>query len=136
MTRKPRPILDGLRPVDVCVWCEAPRPRCHCVADTGRALAKVFPRWRSRHYLKFIHGLPCAVEDCPHKGASIEAAHFGPRSAGRKVHDFLAVPLCSVHHGEAHQKGRAWSHYPDVELWQLRTLAAAIVTGVLAVSAD
>lgn len=134
-TRNPGPvILDGLRPVDVCGQCEAPRPRCHCVVSRGRALAKVAPRWKSRHYLKFVRGLPCSVEDCA-IGAHVEAAHFGPRAAGRKVHDFMAVPLCSVHHGQAHQEGRAWEHYQSVNLWQLRTIAAAIVSGVLECSA-
>lgn len=123
--------MSGLLPVEVCGRCLAPLPRCHCAVARGHSLAKQVPRWRSVKYLRFVKSLPCAVPGCRHGGSYVEAAHFGPRAASRKVHDFLAVPLCRPHHAESHQEGRAWAHYDEVTAYQLRTVAAAIASGVL-----
>ena len=122
--------LDPLLPIDVCAACGAPRPECWCWTDSGRTLSKRMPRWESREYLAFIRHLPCQVPGCRFR--DIEAAHFGPRAAGTKVHDFLAMPLCSKHHREAHAMGRSWEFYDMVNTWQLRTIAAAITSGLLA----
>lgn len=127
--------MSGLLPVEVCGRCLAPLPRCHCAVVRGHSLAKQVPRWRSSRYLLFVKGLPCSVPSCRQVGV-VEAAHFGPRAAARKVHDFLAVPLCSAHHAESHQEGRAWAHYEEVRTYQLRTVAAALASGILVESGE
>ena len=119
----------GLLPVEVCAGCGTPSPDCSCTRGGGQRLAKLVKRWRSKRFLSFVRSLPCSVAGCASQ--EIEAAHFGPRGVGTKVHDFLAVPLCSRHHREHHDNGGAWQHYDAVRTWQLRTIAAALFAGVL-----
>lgn len=115
-------------PVDVCSACGAPLPDCACSRGGGQRLAKPIKRWRSKRFLSFVRSLPCSVAGCTAR--DVEAAHFGPRAAGTKVHDFLAVPLCSRHHRESHDTGKAWAHRDLVRTWQLRTIAAALFADV------
>lgn len=115
-------------PVEVCSGCGAPLPDCACTRGGGQRLAKSIKRWRSKRFLAFVRSLPCSVAGCTAR--DVEAAHFGPRATGTKVHDFLAVPLCSAHHRDHHAHGQAWEHYDDVRTWQLRTIAAALFAGV------
>ena len=119
--------MEPLPLIEVCAQCDGPRP-CRCERDLGM-LPKSRSRWRSKQYLKFIRGLPCSVPTCMSR--DIEAAHFGPRAAGRKVHDCLAIPLCSEHHRDSHREGRAWVYYDQVSRWQLQTIVAAVVGGVV-----
>ena len=111
--------------IQLCSQCGGPLP-CACVREHGW-IPKAMKRWRSKAYLKFVRGLPCSVPDCT--SGPIEAAHFGPRAASRKVHDSLAIPLCSEHHRDSHQLGRAWVYYEDVLRWQVQTMVAALATG-------
>lgn len=112
-----------IRFVDLCSECLRPMP-CSCVREYGWS-PKPMERWRNVKYLAFVRCLPCSVPECT--GGPIEAAHFGPRGLGRKVHDCLAIPLCREHHRDAHKKGRAWEYYDDVEHWQVKTMTAAMV---------
>lgn len=109
----------------LCSECCGPQP-CECMRRFGY-VPRPLPRWRSRLFLSWVRSLPCSVPDCT--GGPIEAAHFGPRAAGRKVHDSLAIPLCERHHREHHANGRAWEHYGDVLRWQVQTLVAALASG-------
>ncbi len=135
--------LHNLPEVVVCSGCKAPRP-CHCERRQSReppfltvldqpvllsVLPKVIPRWESGRFLTFVRGLPCCVPDCA-EWRRAEPHHAGPRAAGRKVHDFLAIPLCRHHHGKAHARGQAWRWYPFISQWQVKTIAAAILAGV------
>jgi hypothetical protein len=112
--------------VDICDMCGAPLP-CKCVRELGFR-PKARKRWKSSRYLAWVRTLPCSVPHCEYK--DIEAAHFGPRAIGTKVHDCLAIPLCSEHHRGHHAAGRAWVYYDQVIEWQIKTMAAAIVSGV------
>lgn len=118
--------MDRLPLIQVCSECGAPFP-CFCRRQLNM-LTKASKRWRSKAYLKFVRRLPCSVPYCQETG--IEAAHFGPRAAGRKVHDCLAIPLCTTHHRESHQDGRAWEFYDSVTIWQLQTMVAALTSGI------
>lgn len=60
---------------------------------------------RSVAYLAFVREQPCIVSGAR---AGIEAHHQGPRGSkamGRKVSDFLAVPLHASEHTYWHTKG-------------------------------
>ena len=100
---------------------------CACARFLGWA-PKPAKRWRSGAYLEFVCRLPCSVPDCNDK--NVEAAHFGPRGLGTKVHDSLAVPLCRRHHAESHREGRRWGHYGEVLQWQVQTMVAALASGL------
>lgn len=118
--------MEPLPSIDICSLCGAPMP-CACVRELGFN-PKARQRWRSKEFLKFVRGLPCSVPHCTRH--NIEAAHFGPRGLGTKVHDCLAIPLCQEHHRDAHQSGRGWVYYESVMLWQNQTMAAALLAGV------
>jgi hypothetical protein len=115
---KPLPLIA------LCSECKGPMP-CACVRELGWA-PKTMKRWRCGAYLKFVRRLPCAVPEC--RGGPVEAAHFGPRGVGQKVHDSLAIPLCRRHHMESHQAGRTWEHYGEVLGWQAQTMVAALAS--------
>ena len=117
--------MRALPLITICSECGGPQP-CACMREFGFVPAPA-KRWRSRHYLAFVRSLPCSVPECT--GGPIEAAHFGPRAAGRKVHDGLAIPLCREHHAQSHGAGRAWEYYELVLRWQVQTLLAAMMTG-------
>ena len=118
-------MVDALPHVVLCSECRGPVP-CACEREYGFA-PKPLPRWRSRSFLSWVRSLPCSVPGCV--DGPIEAAHFGPRAAGRKVHDSLAIPLCRGHHAEHHNNGKGWKHYPEVLAWQVKTLVAALASG-------
>lgn len=57
---------------------------------------------RSAEYLDFVREHPCcACGIIPMN----EAHHYGPRGMGEKASDLYAVPLCTKHHREFHDKG-------------------------------
>lgn len=116
--------MQFLPMIRVCSNCTEPLP-CRCVREMGMN-PKPMERWRSESYLKFVRGLPCSVPDCQ-QASRVEAAHFGPRAAGRKVHDCLAIPLCQDHHRDSHQKGRAWEYYDEVMGWQIQTMLSFMI---------
>ena len=65
-------------------------------------------RFRSKKYIKSLHGKPCLV--C---GFASEAHHVTcaePNAMGMKVGDNWCVPLCHAHHMELHNFG-------DERLW-------------------
>lgn len=113
--------------VQVCSLCGAPMP-CICERQHGY-IPKALPRWRSKRFLAFVRSMPCSVPHC--RETAVEAAHFGRRAVGRKVHDCLAIPLCTYHHRQSHLEGHSWEHDEDVLGWQVQTMAAAIMTGNL-----
>ena len=117
-------MCNKLLPIEICSLCGAPRPWCHCAIEQGQTLAKTRKRWRNRKYLAFVASLPCSVDGCT--GSNIQASHHGPRAASKKVHDFLAIPLCHRHHQEHHQYGDSWEYSDMIQVWQIRTIAAAI----------
>ena len=109
--------------VDLCNLCMEPLP-CRCVRESGMR-PKTMERWESKAYLSFVRSLPCSVPNC---GAQVvEAAHFGRRPVGRKVHDCLAIPLCHKHHMLSHKYGSGWEWSSEVVRWQLQTMTAFIV---------
>ena len=112
--------------VRICSECKGPMP-CACMRYLGWT-PKAAKRWRSKAYLKFVRHLPCSVPGC--KNIDIEAAHFGPKGIGTKVHDCLAIPLCKHHHRESHDYSREWEHYEDVMGWQIQTMTAAFIVGI------
>ena len=116
-------LFNAIRSVDVCEYCVDPMP-CKCYRELGMNPRRI-PRWTSKRYLAYIRELACSVPDCFAK--NIEAAHFGPRGIGRKVHDCLAIPLCSKHHRDAHDNGRKWEYYVNVEHWQIMVMASWII---------
>lgn len=108
--------------VELCANCGNPLP-CECSREGMRPKAR--QRWRSRWYMAYLHTLPCSVPGCCR--GPIEAAHFGRRGVGEKVHDFLAIPLCQYHHWESHDRGHDWEYDDQVAKWQLQTIGAALV---------
>jgi len=117
--------MNQLPLIVLCSECRGPQP-CSCVREYG-VVPSPLSRWRSKAFLSFVRSLPCSVPECT--GGPIEAAHFGPRAAGRKVHDSLAIPLCREHHAESHQCGRQWGYYEQVLQWQVQTLVSALASG-------
>ena len=92
----------------------------------------------SRHYLKFVRSLPCAI--C--QNDQVQAHHqIGSkmRGMGIKVSDFRAMPLCIAHHGELHSRGhKTWEEQYGItqESLVLRTLEIAIAQGVLTLNPE
>ena len=117
--------MNDLPLIEICAMCGGPRP-CRCERELG-FIVKSRARWRSRRYLAWVRSLPCSVPHC--ENPKVEAAHFGPRAFGTKVHDCLAIPLCERHHRESHQSGGAWSYQDHVMEWQMQTIVAALVSG-------
>jgi len=66
-------------------------------------------RYRNREHLRFVARQSCLI--CGRKPSDPHhLRHAQPRAFGRKASDEFAVPLCRVHHREAHRVGdeRAW----------------------------
>lgn len=58
-------------------------------------------------YLQWLRGRPCLIEG-PECGGKIHACHVdhgGDKGMGTKVADHFAVPMCTAHHAEQHNKG-------------------------------
>jgi hypothetical protein len=71
---------------------------------------------RNKDHLRFVGKQPCLV--CGRQPCDPHHLRFAaPRALGRKVSDEFAVPLCRVHHREAHRAAteQAW--------WQARGIA-------------
>lgn len=113
---------DKIR-VDLCASCGLPRP-CSCEREYGY-IVKSKKRWRNKDYLRFVRSLPCSVPGCLNR--NVEAAHFGKRAVGEKVHDCLAIPLCHEHHMESHASGALWEWDEFVVEWQLKTMTSALI---------
>jgi hypothetical protein len=67
------------------------------------------PRYRNKEHLRVVAQQACLV--CGRKPSDPHHLRFmQPRALGRKVSDEFAVPLCRIHHREAHRAGdeRAW----------------------------
>lgn len=74
---------------------------------------------RDKDHLAFVRTLPCLI--CGAYG--VDAHHvraFQPRTMGKRVGDDKVVPLCRVHHDEAHA-GR------EEEFWGPGTLTVPIL---------
>jgi hypothetical protein len=82
-------------------------------------------RIRDRGHLKFVTTQPCLL--CGRRPSDAHHLRFAqPRAMGMKVSDEFTIPLCRLHHREAHNSGNEisfWSHMEiDVvavakELW-------------------
>ena len=83
-------------------------------------------RYRNKEHLRFVIRQPCLL--CGRKPSDPHHIRFvQPRALGRKVSDEFTVPLCRIHHREAHRSGdeRAWWGKVGIEptaiarkLWQ------------------
>ena len=63
---------------------------------------------RNKEHLKFVRGQPCLV--CGRQPSDPHHLRFAaPRALGRKVSDEFTVPLCRVHHREAHRTTKEMS---------------------------
>lgn len=51
-----------------------------------------------RGHLDYVKTLPCRVPGCARWPC--DPNHTGPRAAGRRSHDHLAIPLCREHHAD------------------------------------
>jgi len=90
-------------------------------------------RWESKGYLHFVKNLPCA--NCKIEDGTIVPHHLKHRlspfsgGAGYKASDWLAMPLCSKCHRDAHNGDR------DILDWQhvfiFATLRLAFRQGIL-----
>jgi len=84
-------------------------------------------------YLAYVRAHPCVIcgiDEC------VDAHHARSTglSFGMKPPDFLAFPLCRLHHGELHDIGhKTWAkRYGQPESWYVnRMLMKAIADGVL-----
>jgi hypothetical protein len=74
-------------------------------------------------FLQWIRGRNCAVanDDCLGKIEAAHVDHGGDKGMGTKVSDKFAVPLCSHHHAEQHQRG--WLTFQDK--YDFKALVAA-----------
>ena len=66
-------------------------------------------RYRNKEHLRYITLQPCLL--CARKPSDAHHLRFvQPRALGRKTSDEFAVPLCRIHHREAHRASneRAW----------------------------
>jgi len=66
-------------------------------------------RYRNKEHLRYVTLQPCLL--CARKPSDAHHLRFvQPRALGRKTSDEFAVPLCRIHHREAHRAGdeRAW----------------------------
>jgi hypothetical protein len=66
-------------------------------------------RYRNKEHLRYVTLQPCLL--CDRKPSDAHHLRFvQPRALGRKASDELAVPLCRIHHREAHRASneRAW----------------------------
>jgi hypothetical protein len=70
-------------------------------------------RLRDKDHLTFVATRPCTI--CGRRPSDAHHLRFAqPRALGRKVSDEFTVPLCRLHHREAHQAGneaRWWSNH-------------------------
>jgi hypothetical protein len=90
-------------------------------------------RYRDKGHLEFIAAQPCLV--CGRRPSDPHHLRFAQnRALGRKVSDEFTVPLCRVHHREAHRcrNERAWWRRLGLDslkiaemLWKKTRLAAA-----------
>jgi hypothetical protein len=81
-------------------------------------------RYRDKAHLKFVGLQACLV--CGRQPS--DSHHLGftqPRALGRKVSDEFAVPLCRVHHREAHRSSN------EAEWWKAYGLDPLPVASVL-----
>ncbi len=65
-------------------------------------------RYRSKKYIKSLHGKPCLV--CGFASEAHHVTYAEPNAMGMKVGDNWCVPLCHAHHMELHNFG-------DERLW-------------------
>ena len=66
-------------------------------------------RYRNREHLRYVMRQPCLI--CGRKPSDPHHLRYmQPRALGRKASDEFAVPLCRLHHREAHRTTdeRAW----------------------------
>src|SRR5262249_38932949 len=66
-------------------------------------------RYRNKDHLRYVTLQPCLL--CGRKPSDAHHLRFvQPRALGRKTSDEFAVPLCRIHHREAHRAGdeRTW----------------------------
>ena len=66
-------------------------------------------RYRNKEHLRYVTLQPCLL--CDRKPSDAHHLRFvQPRALGRKASDEFAVPLCRIHHREAHRASneRAW----------------------------
>jgi len=66
-------------------------------------------RYRNKEHLRYVTLRPCLL--CGRKPADAHHLRFvQPRALGRKASDEFAVPLCRIHHREAHRASdeRVW----------------------------
>jgi len=73
-------------------------------------------RLRDKDHLKFVATQPCTI--CGRRPSDAHHLRFAQlRALGRKVSDEFTVPLCRLHHREAHQAGNEtqwwWDHRID-----------------------
>ena len=73
-------------------------------------------RYRNREHLRYVMQQPCLI--CGRKPSDPHHLRYmQPRALGRKASDEFAVPLCRVHHREAHRTAdeRAWWKAADID---------------------
>lgn len=75
-----------------------------------RPVPKARPAARSKGYMEWVRGKPCA--SCA-AGAPSEAHHYGPRGMGSKTSDYLTVPLCRRCHQRFHDSGALPGSTPE-----------------------
>ncbi len=60
--------------------------------------------FRSKKYLEFVRGLPCAV--CKKKDETVVPHHVDAGGVGMKCSDARVIPLCHFHHNEHDHIGK------------------------------
>ena len=66
---------------------------------------KSFPkhkRYENEEYKEFIRNLPCCVPGCKKKNDKGQVDPHHTKSVGSGGSDLTCVPLCAMHHEEAH----------------------------------
>jgi ERF superfamily len=104
------PSNDGSSaPPQVITAAEATDPAQAKGVDKSMLAVAAPRRYRSRDHLRYVMQQPCLV--CGRKPSDPHHLRYmQPRALGRKPSDEFAVPLCRVHHREAHRARdeRAW----------------------------
>lgn len=102
-----------------------PKPQFIPSGERADQSAAAHPREdpdRCRGFLDLVRDQICAVWDVDgiHCGGHTEAAHLENQGMSAKGSDFLAVPLCTLHHRQQHTIGLAeFQITHGVNLWEV-----------------
>jgi ERF superfamily len=105
-TKAPPAMAEGSQGIDTGTTANQLQPKG---IDKSVLAVSAPRRYRNKEHLRYVALQPCLL--CARKPSDAHHLRFvQPRALGRKASDEFAVPLCRIHHREAHRASdeRAW----------------------------